>query len=279
MRVFWQLIFRYHVFLLFLLLEVVAIALLVRNNNYQRAVFLHSANRITGELYARRTEISEYLKLQSINEELAIENAHLKSEHPDAFHKLGDDMYLYEDTLYLRRYHFMPARVVNNSVNRVNNYITINRGAANGIGKEMGVISQGKVVGIVKDVSEHFASVMSLINVNFRLGAKLKRSGAFGQVVWNGDDPTVANIIDVPRYANPSKGDTVVTSGYSTYFPEGIIIGVIENYRIPEGENFYEIDIRLSTAFHELSYVDVVHDFFAQEQKTLEAKIEEVQGD
>ena len=177
-----------------------------------------------------------------------------------------------EDTLYLRRYSFMPARVVNNSINRVNNYITIDKGSASGIRKEMGVIFGESAVGIVKDVSEHFASIMPLINNNFALGIKLKRSGAFGRVIWTGEDPTLARVIEVPRYANPSRGDTVVTSGYSSYFPEGMNVGVIENYKIPEGEDFYEIDIRLTTAFHELSYVQVIQDFLNEEQRELELR-------
>ncbi len=272
MRSLWQLIYRFHVLLVFIGLEVLAVALLIRNNNYQRAVFIDSSNQLVGTLYERRTEISEYLKLQSINEKLARENALLKSEAPESFLKLTDNLSLVDDTLYLQRYAYMPARVINNSVNRVNNYITIDKGLQNGINKEMGVVSKGNVVGIVKDISDHFASVMPLINVNFTLGVKLSQSEAFGRVIWNGDDPTIAQVIEVPRYANPLRGDTVVTSGYSSYFPEGMMVGTIENYSIPEGENFYEIEIRLSTPFHELSYVDVVHHLLQDEQLKLETE-------
>lgn len=272
MRSLWQLIYRFHVLLVFIGLEVLAVALLIRNNNYQRAVFIDSSNQLVGTLYERRTEISEYLKLQSINEKLARENALLKSEAPESFLKLTDNLALVDDTLYLQRYAYMPARVINNSVNRVNNYITIDKGLQNGINKEMGVVSKGNVVGIVKDISDHFASVMPLINVNFTLGVKLSQSEAFGRVIWNGDDPTIARVIEVPRYANPLRGDTVVTSGYSSYFPEGMMVGTIENYSIPEGENFYEIEIRLSTPFHELSYVDVVHHLLQDEQLKLETE-------
>ena len=118
MRSLWQLIFKYHVFILFLGLQSLALFLLVRNNNFHRATALHSANRITGELYARRTEVAEYLKLETINEQLAKENAQLKSSAPQAFVKLSDQLYLYEDTLMLQQYEYLPARVVNNSVNR-----------------------------------------------------------------------------------------------------------------------------------------------------------------
>lgn len=271
MRSLWQLIYRFHVLLVFIGLEALAITLLIRNNNYHRSVFLDSSNEFVGSLYERRTEIAEYLKLQSINEELARENALLKSEASESFLKLTDNLAMVDDTLYLQRYAYMPARVINNSVNRVNNYITIDKGLQNGIDKEMGVASKGSVVGIVKDVSDHFASVMPLINVNFTLGVKLSQSDAFGRVVWNGEDPTIAQIIEVPRYANPLRGDTVVTSGYSSYFPEGLMVGTIESYEIPEGENFYQIDIKLSTPFHELSYVNVIHHLLQSEQQELEA--------
>lgn len=279
MRSLWQLIFRYHVFILFLGLQTVALFLLVRNNNFHRATALHSANRITGELYARRTEVAEYLKLETINEQLAKENAQLKSSAPQAFVKLSDQLYLYEDTLMLQQYEFLPARVVNNSVNRVNNFITLDKGERHGVEPEMGVVSNNKVVGIVKDVSEHFCSVMPLINTNLSVSAKLKRGGAFGRVIWDGSDPVMSSMVEVPRYANPLKGDSIVATGYSSYFPEGVLIGVVENYRIPEGENFYEIELRLATAFHELSYVEIVNNFLSKEQQALEAEINQGQDD
>lgn len=271
MRSLWQLLYRYHLLFIFLLLEVAALTLLVRNNNHHRASFIHSANKVTGSLYERRAVIAEYLRLQSINEELARENAFMRSERPEAFLKLGDNIYIYEDTLYLRRYSYTPSRVINNSVNRVKNFITLDKGSKHGIQSEMGVIAKGSVVGIVKEVSEHFASVMPLINTSLSISVKLSRSDAFGRVSWDGKDPTLARVIEVPRYANPMKGDTVVTTGYSAYFPEGMLVGFIESYRIPEGENFYEIDIRLSTEFHHLSYVDVVTNHHAEEQRNLES--------
>lgn len=274
MRSLWQLIFRYHVFLLFLLLQGIALAFLVRSNNFHYSGYVTASNRITGTLYEQRAVVAEYLRLQTVNEELARENALLRSEQPMAFLKLGDNIYLYEDTLYLRRYQYAPARVINNSVNRPRNYITIDKGRRNGVAQGMGVISRGAVVGIVKDVSEHFAVVMPIINTGFSLSVKLNRSDAFGSLSWDGKNPALIRMNDVPRYANPIRGDTVSTTGYSTYFPEGITVGVVESYRIPEGENFYEIEVRLSTPFHQLSYVDVVTNILGQEQRELEAQIE-----
>ena len=274
MRSLWQLLYRYHLLLFFLLLEAGAFALLVRSNNHHRASYIHAANRVTGTLYERRAVVAEYLRLQSINEELARENAFMRSERPDAFLKLGDNIYLYEDTLYLRRYSYTPARVVNNSVNRVKNFITIDKGSKHGIDREMGVIAKGSVVGIVKEVSEHFATVMPLINTSLNVSVELKRSGAFGRVSWDGKDPTLAKVIEVPRYANPMKGDTVVSTGFSAYFPEDMLVGFVESYHIPEGENFYDISIRLSTEFHHLSYVEVVVNHQAEEQRALELQSE-----
>lgn len=275
MRSLWQLIFRYHVFLLFLILQGVAIALLVRSTSFHHNRFVSSANAVTGSLYARRTVIAEYLRLQSINEELSRENALLRSEIPPAFLKLGDNIYLFDDTLYLRRYHYTPARVINNSINRPRNFITIDKGRRNGVEPGMGVVNKGAVVGLVKDVSEHFAVVMPLINIAFRLSARLEGSNAFGSLEWDGQDPTLIRMKDVPRYANPMKGDTVSTTGYSAYFPEGLMIGTVENYRIPEGENFYDIDVRLTTQYYQLSYVEVIHHLLGEEQRKLEAAANE----
>lgn len=270
MRSLWQLIFRYHVFLLFLALQGVAITLLVRSNSFHHHTWLSSSNRVTGALYARRAVVSEYLRLQSVNEELARENALLKSERPAAFLKLSDNMYLHNDTVHLRRYEYTTGKVINNSINRPKNYLTIDRGSRNGIDVGMGVVNNGAVVGIVKDVSEHFAVVMPLINTGFRLSVKLKRTNAFGSLEWDGGDPTLIRMNDVPRYANPLKGDTVVTTGYSAYYPEGMLVGTVDSYRIPEGENFYEIDIRLATEHYRLSYVDVIRNLLAEEQVELE---------
>ncbi len=276
MRSLWQLIFRYHVFLLFLILQAVAITMLVRSNSYHYSSYVNASNLISGQLYEKRAVVAEYLKLQTINEELARENALLKSEAPLAFLKLGENIYLYNDTLHLRRYEYMPARVINNSVNRARNFITIDKGRRNGIDRGMGVATKGTVVGIVKDVSEHFAVVMPLINTGFNLSVKLDRSDAFGSIAWSGQDPTLARMKDVPRYANPLRGDSVTTTGFSTFFPEGLLVGTVESYRIPEGENFYEIDVRLSTTFYSLSYVDVIHNLLADEQRTLEEASQQI---
>lgn len=278
MRSLWQLIYRYHIFLVFLILETLAIALLVRNNNYQRATIVHSANKITGNLYEKRTEIAEYLKLQSINAELAKENARLRTTVGPNYQQLTDNLYMYEDTLYLLRFEYLSGRVINNSVNRPNNFITIDKGSTNGIKKEMGVVAKGSIVGIVKDVSDNFASVMPLINTNMSIGVKLKRSGETGEVSWDGRDPSRAKINYISRSANPLKGDTLITSGFSTYFPEGILVGTIEDFRIPEGENFYTIDILLSTPFHQLNYIEVIHNLLSDEQLELEQRQEGEDG-
>ncbi len=270
MRSLWQLLFRFHVFLLFLLLQGVSLALLIRSNSFHHASYVSSSNHLSGLLYARRAVVAEYLRLQSINEELARENALLKSESPVAFLKLGDNIYLHNDTLHLRRYSYTPARVINNSVNRPRNFITIDKGLRNGIDRGMGVANKGVVVGIVRDVSEHFAVVMPLINIAFKMSVKLQRSNAFGSLQWDANDPAIIRMTDVPRYANPQRGDTVSTTGFSTYFPEGMLVGTVEDYRIPEGENFYEINVRLFAEFYRLSHVEVINNLLADEQKALE---------
>lgn len=270
MRSLWQLIFRYHVFLLFLILQGVAFFLLVRSNSFHHNTWLSSSNAVVSAMYSRRAVVSEYLRLQSVNEELARENALLKSERPAAFLKLSDNMYLHEDTIHLRRYEYTSAKVINNSINRPKNYITIDRGSQNGIDVGMGVVNNGSVVGIVKNVSKHFAVVMPLINTGFRLSVKLSRTNAFGSLEWDGIDPTIIRMNDVPRYANPLKGDTVITTGFSAYYPEGMLVGTVESYRIPEGENFYEMEIRLATEYYRLSYVEVIRNLLSEEQRELE---------
>ncbi|MBI1266505.1 MAG: rod shape-determining protein MreC [Cryomorphaceae bacterium] len=277
MRSLWQLLFRYHVFFLFLILEGVSVILIVKNNNLQRRVTLSAANNFIGNLYTKRTEIAEYLKLQSINEELAKENAHLLSSAAPSFLRLTDSLYLFNDTLHFRRFEYTSARVVNNSVNRPNNFITIDKGSLNGIRKGMGVIAEGSVVGIIKDVEEHFATIMPILNVNFSLSVKLSKSGAFGQLKWPTHDPTIATVVEVPKYARPEIGDTITTTGFSTYFPEDILVGIVESYESPDGENFFDLNIRLTTKFYQLNYVQVVNNFMSKEQLELEARREDIE--
>jgi rod shape-determining protein MreC len=174
------------------------------------------------------------------------------------------------DTIHHQQYSFITAKVINNSVNRRNNYLTLNAGSLQGIKPEMGVISSEGIVGIVKDTSKHFCSVMSFLHKDSKISAKLKKSGYIGSLVWDGYDASRASLKDIALHVQFAKGDTIVTSSYSSIFPEDIMIGRVEDFETKAGDNFYDITIRLSTDFSKLSYVYIVNNVLKEEQQQLE---------
>lgn len=167
-------------------------------------------------------------------------------------------------------YHF--AHVINNSVSKPNNYITLDKGSLNGVEPEMGVVDQNGVVGIVSTVSSHAARVISLLNPNMRLSCKVKNTDYFGSLVWDGVSPYYAILEEMPRHVQFQKGDTIITSGYSAIFPEGLIVGTIENSIKTSGSNFFSLKIKLSTDFTRLSTVRVIRSKIANELKEIESE-------
>ncbi len=271
MRNFLLFIFRNHFTFLFLILEIVSFYLLVNFNSYHRASWISSSNKISGNVYQSYSNATQYLMLQQINEELAKENAYLRSQMPASFKDSKDYFSLVYDSLNKRQYTYRSAKVINNSVNKHFNYLTINKGSYNGIKKEMGVISAKGVVGIVKDVTLHYSSVISLLNTRLSISAKLKGKGFFGALGWDGKDYRYAWLNEIPVHAPVTVGDLVVTSGYSAIFPEGILIGTVEEVEKDKGESFFRIKVKLSVDFKDLSFVEVISNNMRDEQLELES--------
>jgi len=270
MRNFFHFIIRNHFILLFLFLEIVSFYFVVNFNSYQRASWISSSGKVSGGVYQGFSDASQYLKLRQINEELAKENTYLRSQLPSSFKDSKDYFSLVYDSLNKRQYTYRTAKVINNSVNKHFNYITLNKGTNNGIEKEMGVISSKGVVGIVKDASAHYSSVISILNTRLLISGKLKESGFFGALGWDGGDYRYAWLNEIPIHAPVSVGDLVVTSGFSAIFPEGILIGSVETVEKDKGESFYRIKVKLSVDFKDLSYVEVISNNMGEEQLDLE---------
>lgn len=167
------------------------------------------------------------------------------------------------------RYRFIPAEVINNSVSRQNNFITLNKGRKDGVKPEMGIVGPTGIVGIITKVSDHYSTGPTVLNRRWRVSAKIKGSNYFGSLVWDGLSSRTAQLNEIPYHVELAAGDTIITSGYSSVFPEGIMIGQIKRFDIGSGDNFYEIDVRLSTNFNTLTYVEVVQDKDANEIKNL----------
>ena len=259
-------------FFLFLLLEVFSFYLIISNNRFHNTGFFNSSNFVTGNVYRIYDDVTGYINLKNSNELLAMENAKLLSQAQNAFIDTRTYISQVTDSVYKQKYTYREAKVISNSINRRNNFITLDKGRNHGIEPLMGVIAPDGVVGIVKDVSDNFCSVLSLLNKNTTISSKLKKSGYLGSVTWEGGNSTVAELSDIPKHARVNTGDTVITSGASTIFPENIMVGVIDEIKLEDGDNFYKIKLILSTDFGKLSYVYIVNNLLKTEQNTLEEK-------
>lgn len=261
---------KYHVFFIFLLLEAVSFSLYIRFNYYQRASFINTANEVTGNFYSGVSSVEEYFALRSINDDLQRENAELRARLNESMRLDTARFQLKLDTQLRQKYTYMPADVVKNSVNRANNFITLNKGSAQGVEQGMGVITDQGVAGVIFKVSENFSVAMSLLNKNFKIPPKIEENNYFGSITWNGDDPRYASFEDLNMYVPVKEGQKVVTSNNSNIFPENIPIGVIEEKYVPPGSNFYKIKVRLFTNFETLRKVYVVKNLLKTEQDLLE---------
>lgn len=267
MRELLRFIQRIHFLLLFLILEIIAFSFLVSSNNYQRAKFFNSSQKVFGQVYFVYDKIAQYVSLKQKNEELVLENEILHnrlSSLESAAPIPGNENTTIEYFTYL------SAKVINNSLYRRKNYITIDKGSDSGIEPEMGVVSPTGIVGITRFTSAHFTSVVSLLNEEIRISTKIKKNGYFGPLAWTGGDPTVASLMEIPVHVNISVGDTLVSSGYSAIFPEGLLIGIIKEYKKKPGDNFYDIKVRLSVDYARLGHVYVIDNPLKREQIKLE---------
>ena len=260
---------KYQFLLFFLLLEGISLWLLASNNYYQRSQFAGITRSFHGYTSKKIAEGTQYFRLRKINEQLASENLDLRKQL--AKHSVSAIEYglLQGSNQTSPEYEFMGARVINNSVNKQNNFITLNVGGNMGVEKEMGVVTSKGVVGIISGVSEHYATVISLLNVDFRISAKLKRSGYFGSLYWDGLNYKQAILSEIPQHVTILKGDTIVTSGFSSIFPPDIPLGTVESFDKKAG-NFYTIRFNLLSDFKQLDYVWVITSMHKAERETLE---------
>jgi len=263
---------RFHLFFIFVLLQVVSFSLYIRHNHYQQAIFISTSNQVTGNFYQGISSIEAYFSLQDENDKLHQENARLrallvKSQYIDtAIFTLKADTTLHQKYLYI------PAEVVRNTTHLKNNYITLNIGSKHGVKEDMGVISPQGIVGIVHKVSTYFCTVISLLNSFTLIPPKIDSVLNNGSIKWDGNDARYAVLKDINMHIPLKKGMEIVTSNLSSIFPENIPIGILEEAYIPEGENFYTTKVKLHTNFENLYKVYVIQNLYAQEQDTLEKK-------
>nr|WP_121269170.1 rod shape-determining protein MreC [Pedobacter schmidteae] len=275
MRNLWIFINRYNAFFLFIIFFAIGIILTVKNNAYQRSVTVNSTNEVVGEVYQNLNVLKKYINLGTVNDSLAVENAKLKTEllalkSIDSAKKIT-----IKDTLNNPQYTYLSARVIKNSITLRNNVITINKGSLDGIQPNMAVISPDKgVVGFVQDVSEHLATIRSLLHKDTKISVQIKNINALGSLVWGigNSDITKAYVKEIPNHFKVKVKDTIITSGFSRFAP-GIPVGVVTKTGVATGDNFMSLEIKLFNDFSTLQYVYVILDKYAAEQTELEAKL------
>ena len=267
---------KYSNFLFFLLLQITALSFLVRYNNYHEAAFMSVAGDLTGSINQRFSKVGYYFHLKNINEQLAAENARLNQllkenyEIPDKFEKAVLDTVQNDSLREIRRYTWLGARVVGSTVNTQINFITIHRGLLQEVRPNMGVVSPQGIVGTVVNVSDNYASVMTLLHRQYKVVVKLKNGGERGTVEWDGVNPMIITLKDIPKSAKLQKGDSVVTSPTSSLFPGNLMVGTINEIVEDKSSNFYTLKLKPSTNFFNIEYVYVIANTQYLEQKRLE---------
>lgn len=282
MRNLFNFILRNSHWLVAILLIATSFYLIFAHNSYQQSVYLTSANRVTGWFYTTTNNISSFFLLKKNNELLLERNAELEKRYyglQSQMEKLATtDSLAVEafaaDSIATPKFDFIPAGVVNLSFSGVNNFITLNKGASHGIKRDMGVISQQGVVGVVANVSANFSVVIPIINPKFRMSAKLKNSENYGSVSWDGTNIRKAQLQDLPKHEIFHEGDTVLTS-FSRIFPKNTIIGFVSDIGKSRDDNFNTFNVQLATNFYTLQDVLVINDMFYEEQQTLEETLQQ----
>lgn len=262
---------KYNHWFVFLILEVVSMVLLFQYNSYQGSAWFSSANAVTGKLYEWDANVETFFSLTKVNQELTQRNAYLEQEVQklsDSLVSVTKDSSIYHRDQFalLRNYRLIPAKVVANSVDKPGNLMTIDKGSADGIHKDMGVISGTGVVGIVYLVAEHYAIVIPVLNTKSNISCMIQNRGYFGYLRWKGGVSDLAYLEEAPRHAHFKLGDYVVTSGYSAVFPPGVRVGrILHVFNSADGLS-YRVQLRLSTDFARLRDVCVIDDAAMKER-------------
>jgi rod shape-determining protein MreC len=264
------LLLRYGYVILFLVLETLCFYLIIQNNEYQRSVFVHSSNRFSGSVLEKVANWQAYLDLQLVNDSLLSENAQLKKDILHLKNSLQDmnELVPMTDTSLT----VIGARVINNSIHLQNNYMTLNRGIRHGVESRMGVLSDKGVVGVVEHVSDNFSTVLPFLNSRSRIRGKIVRNDAIGSVSWDGKNADELVLEGIPKHLSVQLGDTVITSGYSTIFPEGQLIGLVSEVTLPRGSNTFMIRLKTPVSMGQLRYVYIIKNYNQAEQLDLESQ-------
>ncbi len=249
-------IIRNKSFLLFLLLFGLSILFTIQSHSYHKSKFINSANILTGGFYNSINEIDQYFNLKTQNKLLTEENKTLRSRIRS--YGIKTDSVVTESKTFGKPYRFFTANIIKNSYSLNTNVLTINKGENDGIKQDFGVISSKGIVGIIDKTSANYATVISILNTTSKISAQLKQSNHFGTLTWNGKNPYITQLIDIPKIAPIKVGDTITTSGRSSIFPKDVNVGVVKNFKLDQAENYYEINVRLFNDMTSIEHVYII---------------------
>ena len=271
MRSIYYLITRFYVLILFVLLEAFALTLIFKSNKYQEVRFLNTSGAITGTISSYVHSAYTFIHSGANNKLLLEENTLLKQQIIYQNQYLKDSSLPKKSSNYT--FDYIPAKIVNNTLNKSINYITIDKGSIDGVQKGYGVISSNGVVGIGTNVSEHFSLLMSVVSVKTQIGIKHKNTNAIGNLIWNGEDPYTLQVEGMSKTLPIKKNDTLVTAGYSSIFPPDITVATVKHFEPEPSTSFYAIDVKLTNNISAISYVYVVKNYKKKELDALERQV------
>ncbi len=275
MRTLINAILRYHFFILFVLLEVISLSIVISADIEKKNVFFSSANIVSGFFNEKIKSLESYFVLNIQNKQLLEENVRLRNQIEEVKSNYSNASLSFVDTSGPYRFEYIPARVIKNTVSRNKNFITLDRGEKDGVEKDFGVISSNGVVGIVVATSKRYSLVVSILNTDIGISGKIKKNNYFGSVQWQAGDYRYASMYEIPNHLKISIGDTIITSGYSAVFPEGLDIGLISKVEKNVSNNFFNLEIELLTDYKNLYNVYIVNNKNRREQILLENTVKD----
>lgn len=273
MQKIFQFLIRHKNTILFLLLFGLSLFFTIQSHSYHRSKFISSANAVTGGAYSWTSNIDDYLNLKSYNKRLLEENKRLRTRLTQFSTKKADSAYL-DTTSFDTPYQFIPARIIANRYSRKDNYILINRGKKDSLKEDMGVITSDGIIGVVEKSSANFSRVISILNSNLLISAQFKKSNHYGTLNWEGGNPNIIQLTEVPRLANVKKGDTIITDGRSFIFPKGVPVGIVHDFELDRDQNYYKVNVQLFNDMTNIGYCYVIKNNNGDELKSLRKKNE-----
>lgn len=260
---------RFSNIIVFLLLEVIALYMLSNNDGYHNIMLSNKLIAVEGSIEKKISSISEYLRLRTINSSLAAENLDLRNRLEKVFR--DDEQYFtpVNDTIHRQQYIYTRTRVIKQSTNKQKNYITLDKGARDGVEVGMAVSGPNGIVGTIVGISNNFSIAMSVLNLDFRLSARFRKNGYFGSLSWDGLEHDIVSLNEIPHHVQIEVGDTIETSGYSSIFPTGILVGLVSDFDTGAGD-FYSVNVKLVTDFHKTDFVYIIGNLLKSEQVDLQ---------